>query len=480
LNLELNKEGNYQSRDSGFMKSKSVISYADTTIGAVFFNISPSHNRVVQEDIIPIALRRKESAEARLDYVRRLAWYTDTYHRSLRNHEWCHILQAVIYPALYFRCVRELNLVESILTTYRHDNEPQIPIRRWLPEEWQKTLMAPTRLYQMNINQSGDLHILPGNPIERGRSDLTENDLLEEDASIFQYKVEIGRQGNGFAYRKWLREQSRYTMTFNFLARLVGEENAYLALPPLVQTSFCTTTPMETFGQLVSLTVRTNTDLPSKLGIDDYLAFLQTTIRTSTLGLSIPNPEKPITEDPLSRLDSEAMYEFIQASANHPLQPLAQDLWLNQSEKQFQEYMLHPYRAFNRYTGEVSEELMKFWPPMMVLRLLDPALSLKDAVFVVAPQFAGKPWKPLPEITYDEYFSELLNRRYLAFALVTDLYDNVPHNCHLTECPYHKTNLCRRWLFIPPEPELCDFPKVMEISTFHYLDIDENVLRPRA
>lgn len=365
---------------------------------------------------------------------------------------------------------------------YRRNSELQLPIRTWLANEWQTTLFAPTSLYRLVIDELGQLKLSPGRLNDRRSNDLTENDLLEEDASIFQYKVEIGGPGSGSSYRRWLREQRRNTMVFNFLTRQLGLENAYLALPPLVHAAFSTTVPLETFGELVALTMRADSDLPSQRGIDNYAIYLRNALSSFNLGYRVPNPDLPSSDDPVSLIGGPEVFQLLGSSSRHPLWPLANKLWSKREERQqLSEYMLHPYRAINRRAGTVSKMLRAYWPPLSVYRLLVPDMSVNDAVWQVAPSYVGKPVPsmPIPGFTYDQYLPELVGRRYLAFSLVTDMYDDGPHNCYHTECPYFSTNLCRRWLHPPREYLECDFPKMMEIATYHHLDSQVGVLRPR-
>src|SRR5262245_27898935 len=99
-----------------------VISYADTTIGAIFFNITPRAEGAEVESIRAAAHRGDASQEPSSplvsDYFSQLALYIDKYHHSLVVHEWFHILQAITYPALYLRSLRELRLVVKILADF--------------------------------------------------------------------------------------------------------------------------------------------------------------------------------------------------------------------------------------------------------------------------------------------------------------------------------------------------------------------------
>jgi hypothetical protein len=114
-----------------------IVSYADPAVGAVFFNVAPMQQGRLAAEVIAAARARQNSAQAAQDYPMMLSAYIDTHHHTLVLHEWCHILQALVYPGLFFRCLREMQLVNGILSGLREDQSPSIPARVVLPEAWQ-------------------------------------------------------------------------------------------------------------------------------------------------------------------------------------------------------------------------------------------------------------------------------------------------------------------------------------------------------
>jgi hypothetical protein len=457
---------------------RAIASHADTTIGAVFFNLSPLGR--ASDEVRAFVPKRPVSPESRKEYARRLQWYLETYHYSLLVHEYFHIIQALVYPALYLRCLRELHLAFQVLSWYRHDQEPRRPIRMWLPPDWKQTFFAPTTTYRLSGSRGGGISLDLGDPRDRRSNDLTESDLIEEDASIFQYKVEIGAEGTGEGYYRWLHEKYRYTMAFKFLSRLLGRENAYIALPPLVRTAFRTTWPMTTFASLLDLTLRQPVDLPQRLGIDEYFDFLVgSTEESPSLGRQLPDHDSPATEDAYAYLDATLHGTLVQASDRHPLYPLARDLWVDRPDPPSLDWIFHPYRAFDRWRRTVVDATVEgCMPPITVIRLLDPALSVNDALAIVHPRFHGKPCPFLPDVEYDLYLRDAMDRKYLAFSLVTSAFDSYDHNCWHDQCPIFPTGLCRRWWPVPDDFRTCGFPTKFQALTYHKIDLAAGALLP--
>ncbi len=375
-----------------FERSTPIISYADTTIGAVFFNLAPTAKEIASEDmrtLISLAKERRISSVAREQYALSLGRYLELYHHTLLAHEWCHILQAITYPFLYFRCVQDFYISNSILTSLRQETKPVISLPLSLPDDWLATLRAPTRSYRVSIDEQGQCDIRLADPQDRRANDLTENDLLEEDASIFQYKVEIGALGTGTGYKRWNRESQRrrYTMAFNFLSRLLGVDNAYLALPALVRVAFSTTVPLQVFAELAGLTLFIDADLPTLLGIDEYFEFLLDRLCANPyLKRDVPNINEPRSadSDAVAYLDRTAHHTIIETSSTskkHPLFPLAHALWQECGENPLlPTWLFHPYTVFDRLRDDVSPQFKAYWPPMFIIRLLHPELPLNNGV----------------------------------------------------------------------------------------------------
>jgi hypothetical protein len=453
------------------MANQPVISYADPTVGAVFFNITPPERSRAVDENIAAAQARRESDQAAREYPLRLAAYVDAHHRSLTFHEWCHILQALLYPGLFLRCTREMALATSILSAIRADPAAAVAPRLGLNDVLQEMWTAQLQPYRIDIGEDGEDHSAPAPPGGRRRpSDLTENDLLEDDACAFQYKAEIGAPGTGAGYAQWLSERRRYTMTFRLLARLLGQESAFVALPVLVRQAFSTTLPLPAFAAALAYTVREGRTLPQQLGPDTYLTMVRGAL-SRALEHGLPEPGLPADADPPLYLDAEAQRAMVERNPFHPLWPLAQRLWGEDGEvDQIGDLLLHPYRGLDRRRDTVDPALERYWPPLTVVRLLHPDVPLRDGVAIVSGEYADLACPFMPDLTYPTYLQTMLSQRYLAMSLATATYDTVAHNCHHAACPWYPANLCRRWLKVPERLETCEFPEFARGATHRQLD----------
>lgn len=459
---------------------KSVVSYADTTVGAVFFNVrlpatGETRQRIV--DSYQSFLNAPDNLAARQQYAVQLGNFVNTYCGSIFQHEWCHILQAISYPGLYLRSLHEFFSVSQILSCLRQDPAPEKPVRLFLSQEWMETWTIPTIPYRITIEEGGARKAF-ANPGEIGLNILTEADLLEEDASVYQYRSEIGAIGTGGGYSRWLKEKARYTMTFALLRRVFNVEDAFLALSPLVRAAYSTTWPMTTFVALLNMVLRERPKTPSFLGIDGYYQLLIESLEDSQgISRKIPHAYDPAPHDPYSLLDRQGFRVLIDEFQEHPLQPLARDLW----EKPLQtasgrDGLFHPYELWDRRKQETPKELEPYWPPLTVMRATD--LDVGSAAVLTPERFGGKPCPFLPEMSYEEYFLESVKRKSLALLLVSDFYRGTPHYCVHNACPLHSVNLCRRWPDIPDHFENCKFPGWMEIATHHRVDSGTRTLQP--
>lgn len=453
-----------------------VSSYADTTVGVVFFNIRPGERDGIADQLAAAVRDSQEDPEARRRYETAVGAYLESHHLPLLAHEWCHILQAVAYPSLYLRCLRELQLCRTILLAAQAaDGELTLPLV--LSDDWLDTLFAATMLLRLTLEENGSVSIAAADPADRRPNDLTETDLLEEDASIFQYKVEIGGPGTGAAYSRWLRERGRYTMTFRFLSRALGEEAAYQGLPALVRASFSTSLPLVAFAHLVGFTRQAGAEL-AEAGADLYYEILAGVVEDWGLPTDPVRPDRPLTEVDFSRFDETARRVLIEEDDGmHPLAVLARHAWVERDEPTLTDFLFHPDRFYDRRTRSFAEEVLPYLPPMILVRVLKPEIALSDSVYVTSAEFVNRP-APLTAPSWERHFIELIAVKRLAFSLATRVYAALPHNCHHEACPLYPWDLCRQWVSIPKAFEECGFPGFLERATNHRLDPAQGVLEP--
>src|SRR5205809_4933829 len=124
------------------MPEEPVISYADTSVGAPFFIVRLPADGEIRRRILDAYYRSENAPDdpgALRDYAVELGEFVNSYHGSIFQHEWCHILQAISYPGLYLRSLHEFFSVVQILSALRHDTAPEKPVRLFLSQECMET-----------------------------------------------------------------------------------------------------------------------------------------------------------------------------------------------------------------------------------------------------------------------------------------------------------------------------------------------------
>jgi hypothetical protein len=435
------------------------------------------------DQVLAAARARRTSTQAARDYVALLTAYIDSFHHTLVMHEWCHVLQALVYPGLFFRCVREFQFVNGILSALRHDLSQSVPARFVLPEAVQYVWTSQLQPFRIEITDIGENRSGPAPEGDQPRpNNLTENDLLEDDACVFQYKAEIAGPGTGAGYARWLRERRRYTMTFKLLERMLGEESAFIALPALVRAAFSTTQPMSVFAALLAFLVRDRT-LPEDVGSDMTMTLIMNLLLDCNLKAGRPDPSRSPYDEELLYIDPHSHAEFVAYSVLHPLWPLARRLWPGKGDggRELKARFLRlPHEKLNRRSGATDPDMMIYWPPATVVRLVHPDVSIRDSVLLFSEQYAGVDCAFMPGVKYPAYRTEVIARRSLAMSMATDFYRSAAHNCHHSGCQFFPVELCKRWLKVPEDPGDCEFPGFVQDVTTRRLNPDSTLVRPEG
>jgi hypothetical protein len=454
------------------MASDRIISYADPAVGAVFFNITPQKGGRLLNELLKAARGRDTSDEATLLYPQLVAGYLDSFHRPLVFHEWCHILQALAYPGLFLRCYREMNLTDAVLAHYREQAGESLPSRLELPDEWRGTWAIPVTPHTIEMTDTGARIRRLARDERRRPNDLTENDLLEDAACVFQYKVEIGAPGTGASYSQWLRERRRYTMTFKFLSRLLGQDCAFASLPALVREAFSTNRPLQAFATLVSFTVHEGPSLPLQLGPEAFFPLCRSILIRSGFPVRSPDAASPVTDDPPALMDSSTHADFVDKSVLHPLWLLARRVTTDETLAGRLDRMLSaPHEFIPRdATKRLPDDLRGLWPPLTVVRLLHPDIRFRDSLVIISESYKGEcPF--LSGASYSQYLHTCLGYRQLALAIALDPDGISDHNCGHRQCPVF-SHLCRRWMKIPELAKDCEFPGFVTGVTTRRIKLD--------
>jgi hypothetical protein len=453
-----------------------ILSFADTTIGCMYLNVTPTAGPEVIDAVVQANKQRKESPESREEYVQTVMGIIEARHYSLIAHEWTHILQAITHPALYLRCLRELtamfNVIDALKET-QHEN----PLPMQLSDPIRAELSIPMYPSRIRVTDEG-IPEVEAAPSAQAKeiNDLSEVDLLEDSASIFQYKAEIGGESSAAGYLRWLEEgRHRYRRTFNFLSTFFSPEDAYVALPCLVMAGSMTNWPVNGFATLLAMTVRDGM-APSRMGTDMYWAYLETSLENSA-GTALPDPRQLIHKElDHYRIDRDGMLDLAKRWQIHPISPLVELAWSD--KKRFldlREAMLHPSLAFNRDRRQAEEWLEPFRPPATSFRLLVDGLSTGDSVLLVCPTLADQ---SIGESSWLEYLIELMRIKAFVSGTTAPFSRESPHTCPHRKCRFHRHGMCRNWIHIPSRPEECNFPTWLEKTTARKFDFKTEALVP--
>jgi hypothetical protein len=447
----------------------------DTTLGIVHYEV-PAIAIPELRDLIGDARRRRhDSSESREEYMNLLSAYVETNHYPLVAHEWAHVLQALTHPALLHRCLREFSLMMTIL-----DGVRRTPIPLTLPlipdSAWRDELDWSTHRRRLLIDANDEPSVAPADPLWPTPADLSELDLLEDSASVLQYKAEIGGQGSGRLYRRWLNEQARYRRTFDFLADQLGTEDGYVALPSLVMGANATNQPVETFVALVAAT-RRHGIAAARIGIDRYWDFVTTFLRLTVPRGEPRHPQELFEEtDPTISIDRMGMLKMVDDLPHHPLSWIVRETCADERRLDLlRATILHPYRAFDRRLRRSADWLRDFAPPVIAYRLVedgaaqgDELLSISGVLMDEQPPGGAEHWV--------QYLMEAIRIRNFTFATVESALRAETHNCVHTECPHHSVGMCREWNQVPVAHEECKFPEWLRTSCLRSYDFEREVL----
>jgi hypothetical protein len=451
------------------------VSYTDTTIGAVWFNIhvppSPSSDLA---NILRLAAAPATKA-VKDELIAAVRNHVDEHHWPLRAHEWCHVLQAFAYPALYLRSLRELRVVQQTLDSLQGSGEIKRPFKVLLDPDWLATIRGPQEhVYRLHFEADNTFVLEPASADSPSTiDDITETDLLESDAMIFQFKVERRGEGTGKEFADWLRQPRHYARAFKLAARYLGESNAFVALPALVRSSYETTWPVTAFAHLIELILQSPSDLPMQIGVDrlyDFLSFsLTKNLPSPSQG---PDSREPGRQEEFVYLDVDALGRLADQGEYSPLTPYVRTfLARRKADSDYPRWLFHPHEFFTgRDVLAGVSGIDEYRPVISITRILHPEIRLGQSVLEVAPAFADKPWPPLPEMTYQQYLVDWIRYKELVFEMATPAYEGYGHSCPHTACQWHDTSLCRKWATIPKRYEDCWFPQWFSVATLHTLE----------
>lgn len=454
-------------------------SYFDTTLGCAYFNVPAATPPEVIDLLRTARQGRKQSEQKREEFIHGLMGWVRLRHYPLMAHEWGHSLQVLTHPALFLRCLREFSSVCSVADELRKAPYA-VPVPLSPDASWIEGIVMPTIPVRISLKKDGEpMAEAATERIRRG--DLSATDLLEDSASIFQYKAEIGGEGSVEGYRRWLEEGRKYlyAKTFDFLSSLFTPADAYVALSPLVMAAYRSTWPVHSFISLIARTLAHCPASPATLGIDRYWLFLQKMLEDALELGRTPEPRSHLHEEyEQRRIDRTAVQAMAAGMPTHPMSAIVELVYESQdSIERLEEAILHPYRAFDRRARDAEEWLQPFRPPVTAFRMLGSGMSLADTALYISPTVVKGSYQP-SEGSWQEHLIQLMQIKTFVFAVATPFPRAFPHPCPHEECELHGLDLCRGWMNIPKEWRSCTFPKWLETVVNRQLDVDRSLLLP--
>ncbi len=442
-------------------------SYADPTIGIVQFNILAEGGAGGRYGLELLALARKpvHTGQERSEYGERLRHFVRYLRRSLYVHEWFHILQAAHYPFVYLDAVRQWNLYQDACDGVRMLPAPTISMRLPMNPLIRQTIEQSQRAYHVRIDpvaRSVDVSGTQSEYLERG--DISEAQLLEEDASIFQYRVEIGAAGTGAGYQQWLWERSRYRVVFDYLRTLFGDSDRAVALLPiLVRAAYQTTLPMTAFAYLAGWSVFTgkpDTEAPEE-------AYALCMSRLEKLPMEhgdMPALEQMAGDDKFHMITDSDLAELCAAAPrSHPLNGLVQIVLKRRKDSQYPSWWFKPFTLFDRSRLSEDESLSALTPPLTIIRLLDRGVPLGHQAMLPNMEIAPADLRSDKRM-WPGGLLMALARKQLVLGMFTEAMDVYRHWCPHNDC-VDRSALCKRWPFVPDDWTNCGFPNFLTTLT---------------
>lgn len=416
--------------------------------------------------------RRKESGEAREEYARMLKGLVVVTDYPLMTHESAHALQAITHPGLFTRCLAELasmlRVVDRLLTS---PDSFTVPLEDDLG--WASALEPQREAVRISFDSAGKLRIG-----DSGAKAISGGDLLEDGASIFQYRAEIGADGTAKSYRRWLGERYRYSSTFDLVSEALDPEDAYVALPAIVMAAYGTFSPLRGFLVLLEWATRQRHGLPRELGAVGYLAELESVLE-SAFDVIGQKSEHDLEPGVNLRVERDTVLTFADTVSLHPLAPVVKLAWKDdESISRLRETMLQPSLAFSRGSREAEEWYEPYQTPVTVFRVIgDERFSLSDSVLEISPTVVSGN-AGMSELEIKAHMVMLLRLKAFVLSTATPYARSLPHNCSHTSCKWHRHDMCRCWLEIPIRHEECEFPKWLERDVRRRFDFDAEKLVP--
>jgi hypothetical protein len=442
-----------------------VVSFAEPTVGAVTLAAT-----VPDGDLATVLADLAEDRVAAQKKIDRWLWAQVP---DLFAHEWSHIFQVCSYPLLYLRAARQGRLMAQRAKAIADlPDGTELPIRGALKEQAGMSDLIEVVSVRFLFEPDGiRLAPLPSRRPRRGV--LQELDLVEEDATVFQFRVEVGSRGSGHGYRRWLAERARYSALFSFLSTFATDDQALALLPVFARVALRTLRPLESLAAMLTDVVRDGADVyTTDLPDDDWDTWAEEFFTSRLLERVSPAPAVDrlffgqTMGDEQGHVDDGAFGELVDGTPHLPLGTLAR--WSREDAGLLDRVLRAPWTFIDR-DGNRDARLERFLPPLSVyvltgepsgqrVVLLLPSDAMRRTPAPPALQVAG-----VPQVTMKTLVHEAWRGKSMLDASLGRRTPVVP--CHHTGCRFHSKGLCEAWLPIPSEPEDCEFPPWLSSTT---------------
>ncbi len=453
------------------LDSKKKYSWADPAIGITHLVVRGS----TAEAKAFLDLRPDE------DYGLAMYQFALQRHPMILIHEWLHILQVASYPWLFIRAARAYHQLAAPFAAIRANRgRLDLPLQFVASREDADSRLLETIPVRIWI----DAHAVRAEPVLTSlvRGVITEQDLVEEDATVAEYQIDVGGRGNGVSYRRWLTERPHYQRAFSLLSQHMSDDAAFSVLPVLVRVAFRTNRPIAAFagalGTVLLYGPDTWLDPESTQILEDGL----TSNALNCFGIaddaSTDFQSPAISDRPGFVTDDR--FEQLVSAATFPVSPLSRWSLADDANGEGTPFLLRvlrqPWQHFGRRASQPSRTLLRYLPPGTTVELDDPDFPVGKTMFYVSPSVVSE--RPPGEngLTYGEVLIHMYQLRLVSNALMGEREPR--HTCPHDSCRVHASRLCRGWLPIPTRFQECDFPSFLEQMSKHRLDPTGKVLVP--
>lgn len=389
-------------------------------------------------------------------------------------HEWGHILQAAHYPYLAISALRENGLVDTVLRAIRRNPSELHGTKIALLKEALESFGLSSVYYRLKFDSAKkewDFNLASGP--RRRPSDICEIDLVEEANSIFEFRVEIGSQGDGKTYLDWLSSGPRYSRIFKLLAHAYGLDVAFSILHPIISTCLHTTYPVTALLSLLNSGSSHYWELDQEMIEDVCVSIMRSLLKDNQFIF-----RQLSAEDKFSFIDDTSMIETIENSSFHPLAPLMHHMWCTGKTRD-RDWLYSPYKYIKANGHKVIESFQDYHPPVTLI-YFGHHLGLEKGLLGIVSDLYERSETPVGLGEKGNWLQVVLicyTRRVLIENMLGLGIHPQENYCPNKTCGYYNSGLCNGFAFPPNTFDDCMFPKVVQGALHRVYDESEKSLR---